>query len=60
MSAEAIVMQFLAALASALPKLWELWSRLGDRDAFLAALDSALVTARSTTDADLARKHGAP
>ncbi len=32
---------------------------LGQRDAVLAALDATLAAARSRTNADLAKKHGA-
>ncbi len=53
---EAIVVQILSAVASALPKLIELFKHAGGRDAFLAALDSALIVARAQNDADLAAK----
>ena len=38
-----ILAAFIAALSVALPKLFELFSHLGSRDAFLAALDASLV-----------------
>lgn len=48
---------FGLALAAALPKLIELFTHLGSRDAFLAALDGTLATARAKTDSDLTAKH---
>ncbi len=48
----------LRVIAEAMPKLIELFVKLGDRDAFLAALDSALIVARAKNDADLDAKHG--
>jgi hypothetical protein len=56
MNPDTVIVQFLSALISAVPKLFAVW--LQDRDSFLTALDSALEASRSKTNADLARKHG--
>lgn len=53
---EAIIVQILSAVASALPKLIELFQHANGRDAFFAALDSALIVAREQNDRDLAAK----
>jgi len=55
--AEAAVKEFAELAKDALPKLAELLTHLGSRDAVLATLDGALVTARKKTDADLRHKH---
>lgn len=55
-----IVATVIRFVAEILPKLVDLFSHVGGRDAFLAALDSALIVARAKTDADLASKHGRP
>lgn len=54
---EKVLLDFALALASALPKLVELFQH-GGRDAVLVALDAGLATARAKNDADLAAKHG--
>lgn len=56
MGAEKILVEFGLLLASAIPKLIELFKH-GGRDGVLVALDAALVAARAKNDADLATKH---
>lgn len=56
MGAEKILIEFGLLLASAIPKLIELFQH-GGRDGVLVALDGALVVARAKTDADLLAKH---
>ena len=51
------VTEAFSVVLDAAPKIIELWRALGSRDALLAALDSALATARAKTDDDLAAKH---
>jgi hypothetical protein len=53
----AAALDWTRVLLDAAPKLYELWRALGSRDALLAALDSALETARAKTDRDLEAKH---
>jgi hypothetical protein len=57
MSPEIVVKEILSTVANVLPKLIELFSHVGGKDAFLTAVDSTLAVARAKTDADLARKH---
>lgn len=57
MDAAKIALDFALVVADAMPTLARLWSQLGERDAFLAALDSTLATARAKTDLDLEAKH---
>lgn len=52
-----IGIEIAKALAEAAPKLFELFSHAGGRDAFLVSLDSALAAARAKTDLDLKAKH---
>ena len=51
-----IALEFAKAIAAATPTLFNLFSHLGSRDAFLVALDGVLATARAKTDADLKKK----
>ena len=57
MNGKDIAMEFLEAVVSAIPKLFELFRTMGSRDGFLTALDSTLEVARKKVDADLAEKH---
>ena len=57
MSPEQVVIEVGKLLLAAGPKIAELVQHVGGRDAFLAALDTALAVARAKTDADLAAKH---
>jgi hypothetical protein len=57
MSPEQVVIEVGKLLLAAGPKIAELVQHIGGRDAFLAALDTALAVARAKTDADLAAKH---
>jgi hypothetical protein len=52
-----IALEFAQAVVAAMPALFRLFQQLGSRDAFLAALDAALIAARAKTDADLEAKH---
>jgi hypothetical protein len=52
-----LAMDFVEALLRAGPKLFELFRRVGSRDAFLTAIDATLTTARAKNDADLDEKH---
>lgn len=44
-------------IADALPTLFQLFTTLGSRDAFLEACDQMLAAARRANDASLRRKH---
>jgi hypothetical protein len=57
MDAAKIAMEFVKALADATPVLYEMWKSLGNRDAFLAAVDSMLEVERKRVDEALRRKH---
>ncbi len=57
MSPEQIAIEVGELLLAAGPKIAELVQTIGGRDAFLAALDTALAVARAKTDADIAAKH---
>lgn len=54
-----IIAAIIRTVADALPRLVELFTHLGGRDAFLVAVDAALISARAKTDADLDAKHRA-
>lgn len=58
MNAETVVKDILTAVADALPKLITLFSHVGGKDAFLQAIDGALMVARAQNDRGLDRKHG--
>lgn len=58
MDAAKIALEFAKALADATPMLFELWQKLGGRDAFLASVDSMLAVERARVDEALKRKHG--
>ncbi|HVJ21090.1 MAG TPA: hypothetical protein VM686_37020 [Polyangiaceae bacterium] len=57
MDAAKIALEFAKALAEATPMLFELWHKLGERDAFLAAVDSMLAVERKRVDEAIRRKH---
>jgi len=51
-----LALEFAKAIADATPVLFRLFSEMGSRDKFLAALDGVLATARAKTDSDLKAK----
>lgn len=54
-----LAVEFVGALMGAAPKLFELFTHTGGKDAFIVAVDAMLATARAKTDADLTAKHKA-
>ncbi len=56
MNAANVVQDILTTVSVMLPRLIELFSQAGGRDAFITAIDGTLAAARARTDAELDAK----